>query len=171
MRSIAVICAAIILAGTAASPALAQQKTIKVCQEEWRANKADNQAKGITEKSYVERCRSGGAASAPAATQSTATPPAANTPSTAAAPPPRTPAATATTPRTTGVGMANQFTSETQAKSHCPSDTVVWVNLESHIYHFQSSRNFGKTKSGAFMCEKDANSAGNRAAKNEKKPG
>ena len=41
--------------GIAASPstAVAQQKTAKTCQEEWRANKADNQAKGITEKAYV----------------------------------------------------------------------------------------------------------------------
>jgi hypothetical protein len=175
MRSIALICAAIVLAGTAASPALAQQKTVKACQEEWRANKADNQAKGITEKAYVATCRSGGAASAPAAapapTRSTATPPAA-TPAAPAATQ-RTaapPAATTTAPRQATPGAANQFTSEAQAKTHCPGDTVVWVNLQSHIYHFQNSRNFGKTKSGAFMCEKDADSAGNRAAKNEKKP-
>jgi len=47
------------------SPVLAQQKTVKVCNEEWRANKADNQAKGITEKTYVEQCRSGSAAASP----------------------------------------------------------------------------------------------------------
>jgi hypothetical protein len=38
---------------------LAQQKTAKACQEEWRANKADFQAKGITEKAYVAQCRTG----------------------------------------------------------------------------------------------------------------
>lgn len=41
----------------AVSSALAQQKTVRACQEEWRANKADNQAKGITEKAYVAQCR------------------------------------------------------------------------------------------------------------------
>jgi hypothetical protein len=43
----------------ASSPALAQQKTVKMCQEEWRANKAANQANKITEKAYVEQCRAG----------------------------------------------------------------------------------------------------------------
>src|SRR5271165_4566865 len=42
------------------SPAWAQQKTVKACQEEWRANKAANQAKGITEKAYVAECRASG---------------------------------------------------------------------------------------------------------------
>jgi len=177
MRSIALVCAAIVLAGNAASPALAQQKTLKACQEEWRANKADSQAKGITEKAYVATCRSGGAAAAPAAAPA----PAGSPPAAAQTKPANAPAAAAPMARTTSVapaaparqtstGGANQFTSESQAKAHCPGDTVVWVNLDSHIYHFQSSRNFGKTKSGVFMCEKEADSAGNRAAKNEKKP-
>jgi hypothetical protein len=48
------------------TPLLAQQKTVKACQEEWRANKADNQAKGITEKAYVTQCRAGGATAQPA---------------------------------------------------------------------------------------------------------
>lgn len=38
---------------------VAQQKTAKACQQEWRANKADFQAKGITEKAYVAQCRAG----------------------------------------------------------------------------------------------------------------
>jgi hypothetical protein len=47
-------------------PPSAGRKTAKECRAEWQANKADNQAKGITEKQYVEQCRTGGAA--PAAT-------------------------------------------------------------------------------------------------------
>jgi hypothetical protein len=39
------------------------QKTVKACQEEWRALKAANQAKGITEKAYVAECRAAAAAS------------------------------------------------------------------------------------------------------------
>src|ERR1700716_3560950 len=50
------------------APLLAQQKTVKACQEEWRANKADNQAKGITEKAYVTQCRAGAASAQPAST-------------------------------------------------------------------------------------------------------
>ena len=50
------------------SPALAQQKSVAACQQEWRANKAANQAAGVTEKAFVEKCRAG-----PAAAQSTPT--------------------------------------------------------------------------------------------------
>ncbi len=35
------------------------KKTVKECEAEWRANKAANQAKGITEKAYVAQCRAG----------------------------------------------------------------------------------------------------------------
>ena len=55
-------------------PVLAQQKTEKACKSEWQANKADNQAKGITEKAYVDQCRSGSAATTPAATPAAAKP-------------------------------------------------------------------------------------------------
>ena len=44
------ICAGLIGLAVFPAPLLAQQKTVKACQEEWRANKADNQAKGVTEK-------------------------------------------------------------------------------------------------------------------------
>src|SRR6202035_3209480 len=76
----------------AATPALAQQKTVKTCQGEWRANKAANQAKGITEKAYVDQCR-GGAAPAPE-TPAATNPASAPASPGAAAPSPATPAAT-----------------------------------------------------------------------------
>jgi hypothetical protein len=41
----------------AQSPALVQQKTVKTCAADWKASKTDNQAKGITERSYVDQCR------------------------------------------------------------------------------------------------------------------
>jgi hypothetical protein len=62
MRTIAVIGAAIVGASLLSVPAVAQQKTVKACTEEWRANKAANEAKGVTLKSYVTQCRAGGAA-------------------------------------------------------------------------------------------------------------
>ena len=43
------------------SHAMAQQKAAKACREEWQANKAANQANGVTERAYVDQCRSGGA--------------------------------------------------------------------------------------------------------------
>jgi hypothetical protein len=248
MRFFAVaMCAGLVGLAAFPAPLLAQQKTIKACQGEWRANKADNQAKGITEKAYVTQCRAGGAtaqpapspatpaptpsAGAPAAPVKTAkacrdewqankagyqaakitekayvakcragetvalpnapaaapTPPAAAPAPTAAAPTapaptaaaPATPTPAPTTPipaakpsppaatAPTGVG---QFQTETQAKSHCPADLVVWGNLSSKIYHFAGHRSYGTTKSGAYMCEKEATTQGFRASKTEKRP-
>ena len=64
----------------------------------------------------------------------------------------------------------NQFVVEAQAKAHCPSDTVVWANLNSKVYHFSGNKLYGSTKDGAYMCEKDALGQGVRAAKNERHP-
>jgi hypothetical protein len=163
---VAVMCSALAGFWVAATPALAQQKTVKACQDEWRANRAANQAAGITQKAYVEKCRAGEAA-APAATP--AAPPAAP----AAAPAPTTPAAP--TPRRASAPAAptgaNEFSNEGQAKSHCSgADIVVWANLNSKIYHFSGHKDYGHTKEGAYMCEKDALGEGIRAAKNEKHP-
>jgi hypothetical protein len=74
-------------------------------------------------------------------------------------------AATPSTPATEG-----QFSTEAAAKAHCPTDTVVWVNPRSKVYHFAGTRDYGRTKSGTYMCEKDTAGAGFRAAKNEKHP-
>ena len=62
----------------------------------------------------------------------------------------------------------DQFRSEAEAKSHC-SGNVVWLNTKSKVYHFAGTRDYGKTKSGAYMCQPDADRVG-RAAKNEKPP-
>ena len=70
--SVAMTAAAIAFATAMAGPASAQGKTVKACQEEWRANKADFKAKGISEKAYVAQCRGGAATAQPAPT---ATPP------------------------------------------------------------------------------------------------
>ena len=60
---------------------------------------------------------------------------------------------------------AGQFASEGEAKGHCPTDTVVWVNVRTHKYHYSGDRYFGATKHGAYMCEGDAKAAGDAAAK------
>ncbi len=64
---------------------------------------------------------------------------------------------------------AGQFASETDAKASCPGDTVVWVNTGTKVYHHAGAATYGKTKRGAYMCEKDTAAAGFRAAKNEKR--
>jgi hypothetical protein len=165
---------------------IAGQKTIKACREEWQANKAANQANGVTERAYVDECRTGTPPTQP--TAAPATPPAtAPTPTAApAAPAPTTPTAEAppirpvapvltTTarpaPTTPGTPAGtNEFSTEAQAKARCPSDTVVWVTLKSGVYHFAGTRYYGTTKNGAYMCEADTAGAGMHAAKNETHP-
>ncbi len=162
---------AAILAPALATSAFA--KTSKECTAEWRANKEANQAAKITEKAYIAKCKSTDATpsaspvAAPAAKSAPAAPKAA-APAAPQAPATKTvakPAAPAT-----GVTGANEFASDTQAKAKCPSDTVVWVNLSSKIYHFAGKKDYGKTKKGTYMCEKDAVASGSRAAKDEKHP-
>jgi hypothetical protein len=65
----------------------------------------------------------------------------------------------------TAPGEKGQYATEAEAKASCPSDVVVWVNSVSKIYHSSASRSYGKTRSGAYMCEKDSVAAGFRAPK------
>src|SRR5215831_10147404 len=112
---VAALSAAIAAATLSLSPALAQdKKTAKACQEEWRANKADFQAKGITEKAYVAQCRTG-------ANVKSAKP---ETPAAKPADKPTAPA-----PGTTAALGTGEYATEAEAKGKCGSDLVVWVNL------------------------------------------
>jgi hypothetical protein len=178
-----------------ASPAAPRQttatgsKTAKYCTAEWRADKVGMQARGVTEKAYVEQCKAGGAmpsATAPEPKPTAAAPtpsrPAPTATQAAPAPAPQKPAPTTTAapapapaqqpPASKGDSTleAGQFADETSAKARCPSDTVVWVNLPSKIYHFAGTKSYGTTKRGAYMCEKEAIAAEDRASKTEKHP-
>jgi hypothetical protein len=219
----AIVCALLFIVGWTVSPSLAQQKTVKECQGEWRAHKADNQAKGIKEKDYVAQCRGTAAMAAPAAAPvrtDVAPPPSApsgksksakecraewrsnkadneakditekqyieqcrNGTITAAPTPAQTPtlpparsAPTTTTFNTRPPAVppapiaVGQYRTDAEAKGRCFSDTVVWVNLKSRIYHFAGTKNYGNTKEGAYMCEREAIAQGDRASKTEKHP-
>ncbi|ARN83750.1 hypothetical protein B1812_17310 [Methylocystis bryophila] len=63
-----------------------------------------------------------------------------------------------------------QFETARQAKSHCPTDTVVWANFPSKSYSFYGERRYGATRRGAYMCEGDAISGGMKSRKKEKHP-
>ena len=71
-----IMCSAAILsiAALSAAPALAQKKTVKTCQEEWRANNAANEAAKVTEKDYVAKCRAESSTAKPAAAPPAAAP-------------------------------------------------------------------------------------------------
>src|SRR4051812_12913866 len=81
---------------------------------------------------------------------------------TAAAPAPRGNAPTAAAP-----GSADEFKTEAEAKSHCATGNIVWMNLSSHVYHVSGTKDYGHTKRGAYMCQADADKIGH-AAKDEK---
>jgi hypothetical protein len=151
-------------AAQAAPAPAATGKTIAQCDAEYAANKAAIKASGQTKRQFVAACRAGtetiptGAAAAPV-------PAPAPAPTTSPTYAPTSAPTTAAAP-----AGAGQFASEQEAKYRCPSDTVVWVNEKSHVYHFAGTSNYGHTKRGAYMCEADAQAAGNRAAENEKHP-
>ena len=71
---------------------------------------------------------------------------------------------TAATPGTTAL-PAGGYAVESEAKAHCPTDTVVWANTSSKAYHMSGTKYYGKTKHGAYMCLKDADTAGYHGSK------
>ena len=158
---------------------------------EWRADKAGMQVRGVTEKSYVEQCKAGGvmpSVSAPEPKPTVAAPTLAPEPArtnrdascssnyrsrrpttTTAAPAPR-PAQQPSASNSGATLEAGQFADDASAKARCPTDTVVWVNLPSKIYHFAGTKSYGTTKRGEYMCEKEAIVGENPASKTEKHP-
>ena len=59
-----------------------------------------------------------------------------------------------------------KFTSEAQAQQHCPTDTVVWLNVPTKIWHYKGERWYARTKNGAFVCQKEAAASGARGTHN-----
>jgi hypothetical protein len=63
-------------------------------------------------------------------------------------------------------GSLQLFATERAAQGHCPRDIVVWLNTNSGIYHEKGMRWYGNTKSGAYVCRREADAAGNRDTRN-----
>jgi hypothetical protein len=91
---------------------------------------------------------------------------------------PKAAAAPATTP-TAASSSASTAGATPEAKKHKgpePQATQapgggngqVWVNSETHVYHKEGSKWYGRTKNGKYMSEADATKEGDKAAKNEK---
>lgn len=69
-------------------------------------------------------------------------------------------------PSKEAAGSLTLYRTEQQAQKHCPKDTVVWLNLPSGIYHFKGQRWYGNTNNGDYVCEQEADQAGDRATRN-----
>jgi hypothetical protein len=72
----------------------------------------------------------------------------------------------AATPIVVAASQIQFFDTEAAAQKHCPSDTVVWLNIPSGIYHMKGERWYGRTKNGAYVCQKEADAAGYRETRN-----
>jgi hypothetical protein len=113
-------------------------------------------------------------AAGPALAQAAATQPPATAPSPTASPPsptasPPSPSPSAPSPSAGAPSpspSSTRFTTEAAAKTHCPDDTVVWVaSSRARVYHLSGDRTYGRSRRGAYMCQKDAQSAGMRQSR------
>ncbi len=143
------------------SSAANAESVMSACAAQWKQAQAAGTTGGVTWPQFLTRCKM---QPSPASMAPAPAPAPAPTPSSSPIPwwQPQAPTQTAA-PVPTGAG---QFHTEAEARYRCPTDKVVWVNTDSHIYHYQGARYYGQTKKGAFMCEADAKAAGDRAARN-----
>jgi hypothetical protein len=59
------------------------------------------------------------------------------------------------------VAGSERFTTVAAAQASCPGDTVVWSSFtKGKSFHLSTSRYFGKTKHGAYVCQQAALAAG-----------
>jgi hypothetical protein len=54
--------------------------------------------------------------------------------------------------------------STTPTGLHCGAVKPVWVNTRTHVYHEPGDPYYGKTKSGKYLCPRQAVAEGDRAA-------
>jgi len=82
---------------------------------------------------------------------------------------PNAPTATMPSKKTVAAGKlaaGQKFTSVAAAQSSCPTDTVVWSSFTStHSFHLSTSKYYGKTKHGAYVCRQAALAAGYHQSK------
>jgi predicted lipid-binding transport protein (Tim44 family) len=74
----------------------------------------------------------------------------------------------AATPAATPAAKKQKAPEPQAAQAPGGGNGQVWVNTESHVYHKEGSKWYGKTKNGKYMSEADAVKEGDKAAKNEK---
>jgi hypothetical protein len=148
----------------------AGQSVMKLCASQWKDAKAAGTTGGQSWPQFLAQCRtSQGSAAAPSGGGFASAP--APTPATESGSlfPWWQQSAPASAPVAPAAPRAGEYSTELAARARCPSDTVVWANTPSRIYHYSGTRYYGNTRRGAYMCEADARTAGYRAAKNRQR--
>ena len=57
------------------------------------------------------------------------------------------------------------FRTEEQAQTHCPKDTVVWIDPQSVMYYLKGHGSYGAA-AGRYACREEADQAGMHAGPN-----
>jgi hypothetical protein len=52
------------------------------------------------------------------------------------------------------------FRTEEQAQSHCPKDTVVWIDPQTALYYLKGNGSYGRSTVGRYACRGEADQAG-----------
>ena len=82
-----------------------------------------------------------------------------------------TPAAasnSAATPAATPTAKKHKAPEPQAAQAAGGGNGQVWVNTETHVFHKEGTKWYGKTKQGKYISEAEAVKEGDNAAKNEK---
>lgn len=58
-----------------------------------------------------------------------------------------------------------QYDSEEKAKTHCPLDTIVWINPRTRLWYRHSSKHYANDGFGGFTCLEDVKKAGVKEGK------
>jgi hypothetical protein len=54
------------------------------------------------------------------------------------------------------------FKTAEQAQRHCPTDKIVWLDLQTRVYYVPGQRRYARGQTAAFVCREEARRAGNR---------
>jgi hypothetical protein len=52
------------------------------------------------------------------------------------------------------------FRTEAQAQTHCPGDTVVWLDPQGAVYYLKGHESYGHSDAGRYACRDEADRAG-----------